>query len=201
MIDIEAYRGIHDLKLKNLNSINILTGNNSSGKTSVLEVIYGLREPYSILAWTGIILNRVSKARKKIFYQEFYNLFPVDAEQKVISYKFLDEKEKIRKIELKAEIEEIQIPEQEMLRINRLTRTDDLKEADDIIDAKSMKLTTYVNEKKTGENLLYDFQNHIPYVVEEKIFFCLLYMYHQWIIHGRIFIWMLFSAIQRCMKK
>ena len=80
----------------------------------------------------------------------------------------MDEKEKIRKIELKAEIEEIQIPEQEMLRINRLTRTDDLKEADDIIDAKSMKLTTYVNEKKTGENLLYDFQNHIPYVVEEK---------------------------------
>ena len=77
-IDIEAYRGIQDLSLKNLNSINILTGNNNSGKTSVLELISSLRDPYSILAWTGMILNRVSSVRKKLFYQEFYNLFPVD---------------------------------------------------------------------------------------------------------------------------
>ena len=77
-IDIKAYRGIHGLELKNLNSINILTGNNNCGKTSVLELLSGLRDPYSILAWTGMILNQVSRARKKIFYQELYNLFPVD---------------------------------------------------------------------------------------------------------------------------
>ena len=170
-IDIEAYRGIHDLTLKNLNSINILTGNNNSGKTSVLELISSLRDPYSILEWTGMILNRVSSVRKKLFYQEFYNLFPVDAKQKVIGYKFLDNNEVIRKVELKAEIDEIQIPEQEMLRINRLTRTEVLKETDDIIDAKYMKLTTYVNEEKTNEDALYDFQNNIPYVVEEKDIF------------------------------
>lgn len=118
-----------------------------------------------------MILNRVSSVRKKLFYQEFYNLFPVDAKQKVIGYKFLDNNEVIRKVELKAEIDEIQIPEQEMLRINRLTRTEVLKETDDIIDAKYMKLTTYVNEEKTNEDALYDFQNNIPYVVEEKDIF------------------------------
>ena len=64
-VDIKAYRGIHDLELKNLNSINILTGNNNCGKTSVLELLSGLRDPYSILAWTGMILNQVSRARKK----------------------------------------------------------------------------------------------------------------------------------------
>ena len=64
-IDIQAYRGIHGLELKNLNSINILTGNNNCGKTSVLELLSGLRDPYSILAWTGMILNQVSRARKK----------------------------------------------------------------------------------------------------------------------------------------
>lgn len=170
-IDIEAYRGIHDLKLGNLNSINILTGDNNSGKTSVLELISGMRDPYSILAWTGMILNRVSTARKKLFYQELYNLFPVDSEEKVIGYKFLDNNDVMTKITLKAEIDEIQIPEQEMLRINRLMRTEDSKEADDIIDAKYMKLTTYVNDKKTGEEILYDFQNNIPYVVEEKDIF------------------------------
>ncbi len=170
-LDIEAYRGIQNLKLKNLNHINILTGDNNSGKTSVLEVLSGMRDPYSILAWTGMILNRVSMARKKLFYQELYNLFPVDAEEKVIGYKFKDNKDVTTKITLKAEIDEMQIPEQEMLQINHLMRTGNVKEADELIDTKYMKLTTYANEKKTGEEVLYDFQNHIPYVVEEKNIF------------------------------
>ena len=38
-IDIEAYRGIQDLSLRNLNSINILTGNNNSGKTMVMQLM------------------------------------------------------------------------------------------------------------------------------------------------------------------
>lgn len=170
-IDIEAYRGIHDLKLGNLNSINILTGNNNSGKTSVLELISSLRDPYSIKAWTGMVLNRVSKAKKKILYQEFYNLFPIDAEQKEIGYRFVDDNNATRKTVLKAEIDEIQIPEQEMLHINGLKRTEDFKEADDMIEAKCMKLTAAVNEKKTEEYALYDFQNHIPYIVDEKDIF------------------------------
>lgn len=114
-IDIEAYRGIHDLRLRSLNHINILTGDNNSGKTSVLELLSGMRDPYSILAWTGMILNRVSTTRKKLFYQELYNLFPVDAEKKEIGYRFLDNNHAMKKIILKAEINETQIPEQEML--------------------------------------------------------------------------------------
>ena len=35
--NIHAYKGIHDLTLDHLNSINILTGDNNSGKTSVLD--------------------------------------------------------------------------------------------------------------------------------------------------------------------
>lgn len=170
-LDIEAYRGIQDLKLKNLNHINILTGDNNSGKTSVLEVLSGMRDPYSILAWTGMILNRVSMVRKKLFYQELYNLFPVDTEEKMIGYQFEDDRGVVTEVTLKAVIDEIQIPEQEMLRINNLTRTGNLKETDDMIDTKYMKLMTYVNGEKTGEEIMYDFQNHIPYVVEDKNIF------------------------------
>ena len=61
-----------------------------------------MRDPYSILAWTSMILNRVSIARKKLFYQELYNLFPVDAEEKVIGYKFKDNKDVTTKITLKS---------------------------------------------------------------------------------------------------
>lgn len=170
-LDIEAYRGIQDLKLKNLNHINILTGDNNSGKTSVLEVFSCLKAPYSIKAWTGMVLNRLSVVRKKMFYQEFYNLFPIDSEEKVIGYAFLDDKDVITKITLKAEIDEIQIQEREMLRINKLTRNEDLKELDDMINAKYMKLITYANGKKTGEDTLFDFQNYIPRLIKEKDIF------------------------------
>ena len=35
--DIYQFRGIHNLELKDLNHINIITGDNNTGKTSVLE--------------------------------------------------------------------------------------------------------------------------------------------------------------------
>ena len=35
-LDIETYRGIKKLKMENLAPINIITGDNNSGKTSVL---------------------------------------------------------------------------------------------------------------------------------------------------------------------
>ena len=42
---IAAYRGIKDLAVDNLGDINIITGNNNSGKTSFLEVIQILCKP------------------------------------------------------------------------------------------------------------------------------------------------------------
>lgn len=36
-INIETFRGINNLKLDNLAEVNILTGDNNSGKTSILK--------------------------------------------------------------------------------------------------------------------------------------------------------------------
>ena len=44
-LDIGSYRGIRDLKIDNLGSVNILVGDNNSGKTSVLEAIQILCNP------------------------------------------------------------------------------------------------------------------------------------------------------------
>ena len=41
-LDIGCYRGINDLTLDNLSRVNILTGANNVGKTSVLEAIHSL---------------------------------------------------------------------------------------------------------------------------------------------------------------
>lgn len=46
--NIQSYRGIQNLTLENLNSINILTGNNNSGKTSILEILSTVDNPQDI---------------------------------------------------------------------------------------------------------------------------------------------------------
>ena len=48
---IHDYKGLHELKLHDLNSINILTGDNNSGKTSVLELLYTLDNPQNTGSW------------------------------------------------------------------------------------------------------------------------------------------------------
>jgi len=50
-IHIQNYRGIKDLKIKDFKRINLLVGDNNSGKTSVLEAI-GLSSNYNI---TGVV--------------------------------------------------------------------------------------------------------------------------------------------------
>ena len=48
---IGAFKGIKDLSLKELNHINILTGNNNTGKTSILELLFTLSNPKEINNW------------------------------------------------------------------------------------------------------------------------------------------------------
>ena len=50
-LDIETYRGIKNLKMENLAPINIITGDNNSGKTSVLELLQSVKNPGSFRVW------------------------------------------------------------------------------------------------------------------------------------------------------
>ena len=51
-LDIETYRGIKNLKMENLAPINIITGDNNSGKTSVLELLQSVKNPGSFRVCT-----------------------------------------------------------------------------------------------------------------------------------------------------
>lgn len=44
-IYIRSFRGINNLELKDIKLINILTGDNNGGKTSVLEIIQSIKNP------------------------------------------------------------------------------------------------------------------------------------------------------------
>ena len=44
-LNIEKYRGIDSLKLEDLGRVNVIAGENNTGKTSILEVIESLERP------------------------------------------------------------------------------------------------------------------------------------------------------------
>lgn len=87
-IDIKAFRGIRSLKLEELVQINILTGDNNCGKTSILEVIESFEEPDNFLLWRSLTRREATRMiRPRIsYYEGFYDLFDVNMKDKKIEY-------------------------------------------------------------------------------------------------------------------
>lgn len=84
-LSIGQYRGIKSLVINNLNHVNIIVGDNNSGKTSFLETIYLLRSPHS---FNNIL--RSSRLRNTLSitsstpYESFINIFPKNSPDKHI---------------------------------------------------------------------------------------------------------------------
>ena len=158
---IHDYKGIHELKFNSLNSINILTGDNNCGKTSVLELLYTIDNPQNTGAW--ILCSRMCnvRTRNRLFFNGFFNMFPIDRDDKCISYTYVNMQNEPTTVTLKAAIEETQIPEKEMFRINGLMRTGTVKKEEEFIDTTYIRLFTYKNGEQINEDMIFDFQTRI----------------------------------------
>jgi len=55
---IDGFRGLRNLQLKDLGLINVLVGENNSGKTSVLEALSIMCSPLEPLEWLGVVRRR-----------------------------------------------------------------------------------------------------------------------------------------------
>lgn len=168
---IHEYKGMRDLTLDNLNFINILTGDNNSGKTSVLELLSSIDNPQNTGAWLLCSRTDSLRSRNRLYFNGFYNMFPIDKDEKNIAYSFIDKNGKLNTVELMAEIEETQISEREMYRLNGLLRTGSTKREDEIMDVLCMHLYTYINSEKVNEDSIYDFQSRISKFVNKKVHF------------------------------
>lgn len=114
-IDIVSFRGIDSLQLHDLQPVNILTGDNNCGKTSVLEVLESFEEPGSFRAWrsllrkesTGLFPERFS------YYEGFCDLFDVNREEKRLEYTIRTGKDKETHVALTAQEDEDELTEEE----------------------------------------------------------------------------------------
>ena len=79
MIDVRAFRGLHNVRLEGLSRVNIIVGPNNTGKTSVLEAIEACCHPINADAWLDMIRRRGSR---QPLGEQFAGLFPMSTNDK-----------------------------------------------------------------------------------------------------------------------
>ena len=108
-ISIKSYRGIDNLELNDLRQINILTGDNNSGKTSILEVINIFGQPDLFRSWVNASREERPLAPSGIsLYERVNDFFNVNCMKKKVEFMIETEAENIE-IEMAAEDSEIQM--------------------------------------------------------------------------------------------
>lgn len=87
-IIIDSFRGINSLELNNLSQINIITGDNNCGKTSVLEILQSFKQPDDILMWNSLTRrDSLSTGRTGLsIYEGISDLFNINSDEKKIEY-------------------------------------------------------------------------------------------------------------------
>lgn len=157
---VSRFRGIESLRLNELNGINILTGDNNCGKTSVLELLSTLDGPDSFLVWASCGRLSTRPFSRRMYYESFYSLFPIDSQEKQVLYEVHDAYGVSHQVMLTADIYDTQVSEADIDYINygsRLGKGDESNQLQNH-DAKCMELRAYVDGKQTELGDLYDFQ-------------------------------------------
>jgi AAA15 family ATPase/GTPase len=159
---IRSFRGIKSLKLENLAQINILTGDNNCGKTSVLEVLRSFEEPGSFRTWRSMIRK---ETRYPIgwgisYYEGFYDLFDINSSEKAVDYIIETGSERVN-IQLTAVETEEEFTEEEYSQLQGLSASKEYKEENltenlQIVPKLEMKIK--INGKVAEQDVLYEGQ-------------------------------------------
>lgn len=131
--NIYDFRGIKNLKLNDLKGINIITGDNNTGKTSVLEVINYLSDVGSLsnLAFSTIRgINAYNQSSTQFLpYERIQYLFPIDQKNSLVHYSF--EMKNVIDIKIKREIKHEVLSQREL---NKINGHDSFNKVNEIID-------------------------------------------------------------------
>lgn len=94
-IQIGNFRGVEDLDIQDLSTINILVGDNNSGKTSVLEAIKLLASPRDIGSFIRTITSRTNRTNKSDLIDTISSAFKKEDDSFYIKMGCTREKDKI----------------------------------------------------------------------------------------------------------
>ncbi|WP_432300580.1 AAA family ATPase [Anaerobutyricum soehngenii] len=162
-IYIETFRGIRNLKLENLAPINILTGDNNCGKTSILEVLQSLKLIDSFRVWRDLLRTGMYFYRGFSYYEGFYDLFDINLEDKKIKYKVQLEEDNIDVLICAQESEEeIDVNEKEEIlgTSNMIHENNSEFERTELLSR--LDLGLFINGEEKDNLKLYEGQRRFP---------------------------------------
>lgn len=171
-IDIKSFRGIKSLKLENLAQINVLTGDNNCGKTSVLELLESFERPEDFHMWRSLIRReiRIGPGWGISYYEGFCDLFNVDAEEKKIEYTIDWGEEKTNVLLLGTDTEE-EITEERYYELQGISAVRDERE-ENLIESTQivpkLELEIIIDGQLVNKDILYEGQRR--YLPEKNFY-------------------------------
>ena len=160
-LNIETYRGIRNLKLEGFTGINILTGDNNSGKTSILELLNTIQEPIQISRWLDEIRKTEYKTRSVTYYEGFLDLFSrTNESEKIIKFEVTDANNKSHIITVSADIETCNVSTRTANRLSNIK----FPVTEKTVTANRLNLEFNYNSEKSLDYEIYDFQNLFTFV-------------------------------------
>lgn len=152
-LKIDTYRGIKNLQLNNFKDINIFTGDNNTGKTSILEVLNSLKNPLATSSWKialRIPENSFSSNQLSLF-ESFKLLFNIE-NPKVIKYSYSLKEEKT--ISIYAHENEVLLTSQQRDKI--LGVIDLEEEQNKYIPNKNLELEFLENDNLVNRDVIFE---------------------------------------------
>ena len=166
---VHDYKGIHELTLKDIAPINILTGDNNSGKTSLLELLATTENPLTVRTWLPATRSGYSGYygyyRNISIFEGFYYLFPCNQEEdKCVEYEWLDISNHTHRTQIKGTVFNDQLSEEELKHIDGIRSTyrqTHLFQDIEYIDVNGLRIEISNNAKKT-KFVIYNKQSRLP---------------------------------------
>lgn len=163
-IIINSYRGINCLELSELSQINIITGDNNCGKTSVLEVLQSYKQPDDIFMWNSLT-RRDSLATGRMglsLYEGIIDLFNINSVEKKIEYALETEK-RVMKLSATAQETVEEISEKKYADLSGMYVHEEQQEGleQQVREVVRMFFEVTLNDKKIVRQDIYDVQRYI----------------------------------------
>lgn len=161
---IEKYRGINNLKLENLGKVNVIAGENNTGKTSILEVIESLENPNNLREWRLIGKREGNGSRiSTTIYDTMKSLFPINNEDSETNIVYFGKSnEKNFSVELTGQFSETILTDEQLDIVSGYRMNENRNEYEHHeYETSVLNINYKVNGKNCGEDKVYSIQRGI----------------------------------------
>ena len=166
-LTIEKFRGIDNLKLDALGKVNIIAGENNTGKTSILEVIESLQGPNNLRAWR-LLGKREGNSGPRMYttvYDTMKSLFPINNEMNktYISYSGKNDG-KVFSVQLLGQFSETILSDEQLNANGGYVLHENKNEYEhNEYEASVLDIQYIINGENCGKDKIYSIQRGIQY--------------------------------------